>query len=81
MRTCFDPKCATQRRKQNLPPSELAPFDKTRYTRFFRCPDCRSAYWWDGPSVLADRDHQRKRTFSDQLIPLTDAEIITIGNL
>ncbi len=62
---------------------ELAPWAEGLYPsrRFLVCPFCTAVFWWDGPSVLAEKDPARKKRFSKELVELTVEQVSALRRL
>lgn len=51
------------------------------FIRWYKCALCFRAYWHDGPSVLGERDTQRKVGFTDRLHEVTPAQLMWASDL
>lgn len=49
--------------------------------RFQQCLRCWVVFWWDGPSILGEKDPARKLSVSNDLVPVTDAQCIELRRI
>ena len=42
--------------------------------RFLQCGACWLVFWWDGPSILDEKDAARKRSASGRLVAVTEVQ-------